>query len=626
MAANEITSIPISVDYTSRDYYSLRNDLIARVQARVPEWQGNDPTDFGMALVEAFSYLGDVCNYYIDRVANENFISTATQRQTVLNIAKTYGYSPSGWSAASTTLSFGNSSSSVDYTLPIGTQVSVNVNLGDTSYKLIFTTQDEVSVTHGTTIASGAAVATAINMQDASPASSYGVKLVTGSNRANQTYTIPADNVVQGYLSVFTTSDQTTFSLWSEVKHLGDYGPGDLVYESRIDANNQIALFFGDGISGAIPSTSVDIFIKYFTGGGAIGNIPVDTIRSDVPSIVYVPGWSTSDLSMANMYLSVTNNSAAAGGSDPESTNSIRVNAPKSLVAFNRAISLKDYENLAYSISGVGKAHAIATSNNVVSIFIAPYKTPGTLDSTPGILSPGAVVSQGLQNTINSVANFVQPKAQIGTTVLVNPPVYSPVTVESNFEVLPGFTSDKVLENLNAVLMDKFSYENVVFSSYFSSADIAAKLLATPGVKTLSVTSMYRTAATSSAGAAFLDAGDNEIFVFDALITTTPTEIYLNSLTAYQNADFNGISPTFVKATYNYSTTFATSGGGTPNATMTFDSGITVTLNGSAVTSGVAINLPNAASKGTHVYTILLTKDSVTRTYTLTATTGNYFV
>ena len=99
---------PLSVDYTSRDYYSLREQLILRVKDRVPGWNGNDSSDFGLALIEAFAYMGDLTNYYIDRTANEAFILTATQRDTLLNISKMYGYSPSNYVGSVVDVDFTN--------------------------------------------------------------------------------------------------------------------------------------------------------------------------------------------------------------------------------------------------------------------------------------------------------------------------------------------------------------------------------------------------------------------------------------------------------------------------------------------------------------------------------------
>ena len=89
MSTAQVSNIPISVDYTGRDYYSIREQLIARIQERIPEWTASDPADFGVALVEAFAYMGDLISYYIDRTANEFSLATATQRNSLLNIAQT---------------------------------------------------------------------------------------------------------------------------------------------------------------------------------------------------------------------------------------------------------------------------------------------------------------------------------------------------------------------------------------------------------------------------------------------------------------------------------------------------------------------------------------------------------
>jgi len=109
-----VSNIPVSVDYTSRDYYALREDLIDLVKARVnsgssKQWSGEDPSDFGLALIEAFAYIGDLTNYYIDRIANETYLPTATQRKNILNIARLYGYAPTGFRAAQLQVEFTNS-------------------------------------------------------------------------------------------------------------------------------------------------------------------------------------------------------------------------------------------------------------------------------------------------------------------------------------------------------------------------------------------------------------------------------------------------------------------------------------------------------------------------------------
>ena len=125
-----VSNIPVSVDYTSRDYYALREDLINLVKARVnsgssKQWSGEDPSDFGLALIEAFAYIGDLTNYYIDRIANETYLPTATQRKNILNIARLYGYSPTGFRAAQLQVEFTNSyTTDVTNAVGNGTQIT----------------------------------------------------------------------------------------------------------------------------------------------------------------------------------------------------------------------------------------------------------------------------------------------------------------------------------------------------------------------------------------------------------------------------------------------------------------------------------------------------------------------
>jgi hypothetical protein len=149
MSVTPVSNIPISVDYTGRDYYSLREALIARVQARIPEWNASDPADFGVALIEAFSYVGDIIAFYIDRTANEVFLKTAVQRQSILNIAQTYGYIPAGYRQASVDVTFSNSSNT-DITLPAGTVLTGDVFIGDVVQTLYFTTDADSLVVAAT--------------------------------------------------------------------------------------------------------------------------------------------------------------------------------------------------------------------------------------------------------------------------------------------------------------------------------------------------------------------------------------------------------------------------------------------------------------------------------------------
>ncbi len=91
-------------DYTNRDYASIREDLLSRASETIPEWTSREATDFGMVFVDLWAYLGDTLHYYLDRVAQEAFLETATQRSSVLALASLLDYKAQGVSNATTVI------------------------------------------------------------------------------------------------------------------------------------------------------------------------------------------------------------------------------------------------------------------------------------------------------------------------------------------------------------------------------------------------------------------------------------------------------------------------------------------------------------------------------------------
>lgn len=109
MATTSVTTTGdrIVLDYTSRDYKSIRSMLVGLAKGLLPDWQTvGDTGDFGTLLLELYAYANDVTNYYIDRMASEAFLGTAVRRQSVMYIADMLGYRPVGQKSAVVSLSF----------------------------------------------------------------------------------------------------------------------------------------------------------------------------------------------------------------------------------------------------------------------------------------------------------------------------------------------------------------------------------------------------------------------------------------------------------------------------------------------------------------------------------------
>ena len=483
-----VSNIPISVDYTSKDYYVLRDELIARVQDRIPEWTASDPSDFGVALVEAFAYMGDLISYYIDRNANESLITTATQRDSVINIAQTYGYIPSGYRQAFTLLTFSNTSAAA-VTIPAGTVISGDVVSGDVVNTIYFTTVSDATVDPQVASTPGTEDISALEGRYVTVvsdnANTYGELIGTSTGLPNMSFELGETPSVDGTTELYV-QDGDIYSKWTQVQHLLDNGPTDLVYQVNTDANNSVYITFGDGVSGVIPTIHSEIRANYMVGGGLIGNVPSDTLVD----IVYVPGLSTNQTTALQSIVTVTNADPAIGGSDPETTNQIRVSAPASLRAANRAVTLQDYADLSISVSGVGKANASAETWTSVTIYIAPSRSSIDSDLAPGLDDVGDPTLE-YDRLKADIETYLEDKILLGTSITIQPPTYVDLIITLQYAKLDQYTTAEVETAVKQALLTSFGYNGMDFQDTIYPQDIEFALNQVPGVKTIKVTDFH---------------------------------------------------------------------------------------------------------------------------------------
>ena len=84
---------PTNINYTSKDFSSLKADLIQYTKAYFPDtYKDFNETSPGMMLIELASYVGDVLSYYIDYNYKESLLTTATERKNVIRLAEFLGY------------------------------------------------------------------------------------------------------------------------------------------------------------------------------------------------------------------------------------------------------------------------------------------------------------------------------------------------------------------------------------------------------------------------------------------------------------------------------------------------------------------------------------------------------
>lgn len=123
-----------AIAYRTGTHARFRESLLARLSSSdypaLRNISTRDEGDFSIALCDAAATTLDVLTFYQERIANENYLRTATERLSVLEMAKLIGYQLAPGVAASTWLAFSlretpgmDTQSVAPVTIPIGTRV-----------------------------------------------------------------------------------------------------------------------------------------------------------------------------------------------------------------------------------------------------------------------------------------------------------------------------------------------------------------------------------------------------------------------------------------------------------------------------------------------------------------------
>jgi hypothetical protein len=97
------TPVP-PIDYLAKDFLSFRQALLDFSALRYPGWQERSEADVGLMVAEVLSAAADELSYLQDRVAAEAALETATQRRSLISLARLVDYEPRPATSATTLL------------------------------------------------------------------------------------------------------------------------------------------------------------------------------------------------------------------------------------------------------------------------------------------------------------------------------------------------------------------------------------------------------------------------------------------------------------------------------------------------------------------------------------------
>lgn len=124
-SANSTTRSPV-LDYSARDFPSILAEAIQYVKTNYPtRWQDFSINNAGVPLLEAGALMSSILSWNLDSVASETYLSTATQKNSVLALSSNVGYRSQGRTSAivlceATLITAANT---VPVVLPSGTQI-----------------------------------------------------------------------------------------------------------------------------------------------------------------------------------------------------------------------------------------------------------------------------------------------------------------------------------------------------------------------------------------------------------------------------------------------------------------------------------------------------------------------
>ena len=310
------------------DFDAIKSNLKAFLQDQAEFSDYNFEGSGFAVLLDTLAYNTHYLGFNANMVANEMYLDSADIRKNIVSLAKMLGYTPS--SAKSPV-------ADVDITLNNATGSTVTMNKGTTFTSTIDNTTYQFVTNQDLTITPQDGVYKFSNV------SLYEGTLVTfrytvDSTDVDQKFVIPSVNADTSTLKVTvqnSASDTTTttYTLASGLRSLTSTSKAYFLQETD---TGKFEVYFGDDVLGKKLSDGNIVILEYI-----VSNKDEANGASSFTLSSSIGGFSD---------VSITTNSNAQGGAEPETKESIRFNAPLQYTSQDRAVTTTDYETLVKSI------------------------------------------------------------------------------------------------------------------------------------------------------------------------------------------------------------------------------------------------------------------------------------
>ena len=352
---------------------------------------------------------------------NESFLDSAQIRGNVVSRAGLLGYVPRSILAPQATITV-----TIDVSNATNTNLPTSLVLErGTRFKTIV---DGVTYTYST-LNSNTAILTTVGAVKTFVFSNIGIaqgiirslSYRVDNDIENQKFQVSDKDADSSSLRVRVQENQgsTSFDSYQQFTTLQEVGSTSQVYHLQENSSGFYQIFFGDGIIGKKPVNDNIVTLDYLTTEGTASN--------GATSFDLITGFST----LTNYQTTITTINNASGGTDAETTESIRYNAPITFQAQDRAVTSQDYgaiiqRNFANieSISTWGGEDQIIPDYGKAYISIKP------------LIGTALTVDEKI-----SVKDILTSKNIVSITPEIVDPEFTEVEVDVLFKYNPALTS-----------------------------------------------------------------------------------------------------------------------------------------------------------------------------------------
>ena len=316
------------LEVSELDFDKIKANLKTFLQSQT-QFQDYDFEGSGLSiLLDVLSYNTHYLSYIANMSTNELYLDSADIRNNIVSLAKMLGYTPS---------SPRTPRASIDIKLNDATGSSVTMQKGTVFSTTVDTLEYQYVTNEDTTITPVDGIYEFKNVP-IYEGTLVTFKYVYDINDPDQKLVIPTNTADTSTLQVTvqTSSSDTTQVVYTLAGGYNSVASDSKVYFIQESIDGKFQIYFGDGVTGKKLSDGNIIILEYVITNRTDSNgASAFTLSGNVGGYTDV---------------TITTNSNSQGGSEGETNESIKFNAPLQYTAQDRAVTATDYETLVKSI------------------------------------------------------------------------------------------------------------------------------------------------------------------------------------------------------------------------------------------------------------------------------------